>query len=905
MAQPNLKTDKLSISLFGSKKKEEDRLERNAVVRPRYNTFTKALLGTGAAGAGAYGLSQFMLSDSDKQKIQDGISKVKEIPQGTQTGFTKYVEALSPMAGVKSFGLTVPWVMPRFRANKDLMDLVGAGGAYSPGPLRMREMEQHYQDFAEGAIPAYYHLFDYKDLGKLPDHLQDKVLAPNDRYGELMRAKFNEYIRKRLVAQDSLYPGKSTWIDPSRVTKDLVPQDTQMQWLKEFGAELSPELQEYRKQVETLSGDLPEAISLYANGAEVFMKPRDKMKQVGITLGGTAAGGLIGQQLASRLWQGDDKAKRNAGIVGGVGGAGLGGLLSYFYAMDPEKRNQLLEQVKTKFIDKVKTMLQKKSSQQPFGLSQLMPSWSSKEETPEEKRRKTKKKNNNLLTTAAGGTAAAGAGLYGIAHAMASQNDVDVVRAARKDLIPGAFLDNSLLPPNETGLTHYQKALTGAANLSPFGIPIKNWMAAIRSDRDLLTALNVSQDFYMNPDNYYDVSGLPHYESFAAGPVRAYVHQMKARLRDNIVPEELAGQAGRTYASWMGDKFEDFVKSRAKGLNPFEVTLEGYPRDVQLQMMEDFHKSLSPAEQAYRREMEIGGEARVNQITNYLPPAEQVIGIRNKILDAGKVVGGAGAGGLLGNLLYRAFRDPKKDRSTLLESLSTATGAGLGGAASYFLGTEKGKETLSKALTLLKHKALGAVTGKKFSNEQLINLQQYMPTGQRRELTPEEELQFQRSKSNWLPELFPSFATKPHQLVSSPTRSAVMGGLLGGAASGLVGGMMGRSIDNASANISFNRQGMPEISYPGGYTGTVAGAAVGALGGGLVSALLAYISRRQKNEDIEELTRRNAPGATYRDLLSDPVYQSQRQPTNANSYQASGNLAAMLAANQAASQFSR
>jgi hypothetical protein len=48
---------------------------------------------------------------------------------------------------------------------------------------------------------------------------------------------------------------------------------------------------------------------------------------------------------------------------------------------------------------------------------------------------------------------------------------------------------------------------------------------------------------------------------------------------------------------------------------------------------------------------------------------------------------------------------------------------------------------------------------------------------------------------------------------------------------------------------------------------------VGGLGAGGLAALIGYKARAAANQDVEDMMRRNAPGATKRDLLTDPVYR--------------------------------
>lgn len=149
--------------------------------------------------------------------------------------------------------------------------------------------------------------------------------------------------------------------------------------------------------------------------------------------------------------------------------------------------------------------------------------------------------------------------------------------------------------------------------------------------------------------------------------------------------------------------------------------------------------------------------------------------------------------------------------------------------------------------------------------------QQYAPIQGRRELGPEEEEEIAAGKSRWIPKIFKSYSTPASELMSSPGKGALMAGGIGGGVGALVGGMFGARM-----------QGGGQAVLPDGFR-PAAGAAIGGLGLGGLAALLEYYSRNKRNEDIEELMRRLPPGATRRDLLSDPAYQKDREMAQSRS----------------------
>lgn len=136
-----------------------------------------------------------------------------------------------------------------------------------------------------------------------------------------------------------------------------------------------------------------------------------------------------------------------------------------------------------------------------------------------------------------------------------------------------------------------------------------------------------------------------------------------------------------------------------------------------------------------------------------------------------------------------------------------------------------------------------------------LAVQQYMPTGGRHKLDPDERERIAEGESRWLPRVFQSYGTPAHEMMSSPGKGALLYGL-GGAG---LGALAGHAIGNGS-----NQAGLTSASL---------GAALGAAAGGIGAGTLGYLSRSANNEGIKELMSHSPKGATKRDLLADPVYQ--------------------------------
>lgn len=292
-----------------------------------------------------------------------------------------------------------------------------------------------------------------------------------------------------------------------------------------------------------------------------------------------------------------------------------------------------------------------------------------------------------------------GGAALGGAYGLASDQEVGRVRKSVADYKPEAFTQGQI-PPNHTGLTYYERLLSPAAQLKPFGQPVGTAMVALRSSPALMKALGTDAYTLKTPSEQFGVSGAAHYNMFGNGPVPAYAHQVKARLATQPVDPSLGAPAGSMYSDWMGRKFEDFVAQHTgQRINPFEFTTKFMPHEDQLGLMEKFHQSLSPAEQAYRIKMEDPGAGYASQVNNYLPKAEGFVNFRDKLKNFGIASLGAGAGAVGGNMLYDAFNDddPNND-STLMRAASTLGGAGLGGAAAYYGGTQAGRQSIQNLL---------------------------------------------------------------------------------------------------------------------------------------------------------------------------------------------------------------
>jgi len=288
------------------------------------------------------------------------------------------------------------------------------------------------------------------------------------------------------------------------------------------------------------------------------------------------------------------------------------------------------------------------------------------------------------------GLGAAGAGGLGTAYGLGSDKQIQRVIDAANSYDPAVFTEGKL-PPNQTGLTYYQKTLSPGAQLKPFGIPVGELLVKLRSSPAIMKALGTAEALLPTLAEQRGINGATHYEMFSRGPIAAYAHQMKAKYPGVKVPETLAGVSEANYTDWMNRKLEDFIASETKQrINPFEINMNFLPHEDQTAMMERFHASLPDAVMQYKKEVENPGPAYASQTRNYLPKAKAYADFRNRLKDTGVTAGGAAVGGGLANAIYNALV-AKKKRSSLGQWGSALLGTGLGGAGSYLVGTESGR----------------------------------------------------------------------------------------------------------------------------------------------------------------------------------------------------------------------
>lgn len=151
-----------------------------------------------------------------------------------------------------------------------------------------------------------------------------------------------------------------------------------------------------------------------------------------------------------------------------------------------------------------------------------------------------------------------------------------------------------------------------------------------------------------------------------------------------------------------------------------------------------------------------------------------------------------------------------------------------------------------------------------YGNIKNYGAQQYLPVNNKRKLTEPEQADIQAGLHQWTPRWGAGYSTPMTKLLGDPTKGAViLGGFMGaiGAIPGIIVALVNRTVKEAS-----------EKSELAGLAAMLV--AIGGIFMATVGATLGYFGRRQENENILDILPRYAPGATKRDLLSDPVYQA-------------------------------
>lgn len=190
-------------------------------------------------------------------------------------------------------------------------------------------------------------------------------------------------------------------------------------------------------------------------------------------------------------------------------------------------------------------------------------------------------------------------------------------------------------------------------------------------------------------------------------------------------------------------------------------------------------------------------------------------------------------------------------------------------------GNEKGRkgkdEEEASVMTPMMMPAMQPANPGVYGGIQNHGVQQYLPIAPIRKLEEDEEKRLKKGSDRWWPRIGAGYSAPMYELMADPLKSAILGGA-------------GTAIGGALAGL---------MMFIHSATGRVVGAGLGFLGGGVLGGVTSFINRRQQNDNIEDLMRRLPPGATKRDMLSDPVYQQDLTRQAMNRSNTTGDIATL------------
>ena len=419
---------------------------------------------------------------------------------------------------------------------------------------------------------------------------------------------------------------------------------------------------------------------------------------------GVAGGGILGSALGeglSKTLPGGTLDPNLAKLLGmGLGGLG-GGLLMGRPFRTTNKIKQLSDKQRLEKLEgnEAKSKAKKEESTEKAA-HKLLKLAKEAAEAPLDKKKKKKGLPSWLLAPAGLGAAA---GLGG-AHLLASDEHAKNLQEA----IAGSKVP---LGSDETPLTRYTQTMSQLANSAPAGVPIGEVLAKARSSAELMKRVGIGDAYAATTPGAFQEARM-HYDAFRKGPIAAMHHMMQHGARgqtavpQELMPDRLKGKDfGQALTPHFQDAWKKFVAKKLPGaagwISPLEIDTKVIPYKEQLEFFKEYENSVPADLKAMRKNVEGGmGESLAGNTRNYMPIAESALKGRDILKNVGITSAGAGAGGLLGHYLHGALAD-EDNPSTLGYLASTLGGAGLGGAASYFGGTEQGRKTMSDAAAKL------------------------------------------------------------------------------------------------------------------------------------------------------------------------------------------------------------
>jgi hypothetical protein len=300
----------------------------------------------------------------------------KGLPEN-MTELQYYQSVLAPAAQLDIGGKSVGDALVAIRGNKKLMKFLEDKEVISPGygltdraSMFGNSGAGHYRQFRQGSVPAYMHMMTAHHKGKQVPYsmLSDTELKDALSYSvgpesstasitpDLLKKdsplSYPEWIERRLQKHlASKVPSSGT---PWELDTRFLPEEEQQELMKSWFASMTPEEQKYRLQIEDLPEKYITQTSNYLPKAQQVTGIRKKLQQAAPYVAGGA--GLYAlyklvnylrdrvgddeeeeqqeeaeQSLAKAAGTSFDNPWAQAGLLsllGGVGGAGIGGILN-------------------------------------------------------------------------------------------------------------------------------------------------------------------------------------------------------------------------------------------------------------------------------------------------------------------------------------------------------------------------------------------------------------------------------------------------------------------------------------------------------------------------------------------------------------------------------------------------
>jgi hypothetical protein len=294
------------------------------------------LLATGLAGAGALstGLAYGMASDQHAANIAKAISRHGTPLDPNETNLSRYTELLSHGANSKPMGMGIGNILATARSSPTLMKAMGVDPNYAASkPGSFVDAEAHYDQFRKGPIAAYAHMMHPNKMMNRGEYSVD-----GKSYPDYMKPHFDQAWRKFIDPEKGIpeMRGNANWVEPHEIDTNKIPYDKQVQFLRDYHANLPPEVRAIKERAEndmTAGGTAPaleKNLKNYLPVADNALKVRQGLKDVGVAGLGAGAGGALGHYLAR-----NSKKKNPLAYWASVlGGTGLGGAASYLGGTD-------------------------------------------------------------------------------------------------------------------------------------------------------------------------------------------------------------------------------------------------------------------------------------------------------------------------------------------------------------------------------------------------------------------------------------------------------------------------------------------------------------------------------------------------------------------------------------------